>query len=166
MPAQLYTIQQIRHGHLLAMAHPTSGPGIQQEFDSIAAQKITHVVSLLEKKEAEMLGLEHEEKLCEERNISFIHFPIPDLTLPNPQNDFIDLTQRLHRLCSDGSRVLVHCRAGIGRTGMTCAAILMHNKLTAAEAIKSISEARGLSIPDTKEQTEFINALQFEIGTT
>jgi len=142
------------------MAHPKSDTDIQKEFDSIAAHGVTHLVSLLEAEEAASLGLASEQALCEERYMTYINYPIPDLTLPVSVDEFLSLAKHLYTLCLAGHHIVVHCRAGIGRTGMTCAAVLMHKEPNAQTAIDHIALQRGVSIPDTEEQTKFIHRLQ------
>ncbi|MEM6884289.1 MAG: protein-tyrosine phosphatase family protein, partial [Verrucomicrobiota bacterium] len=52
--------------------------------------------------------------------------------------------------------VVAHCRAGIGRSSLCAAALLSHFGISGDESLKLIANARGLSIPDTQEQRDFI----------
>ena len=52
---------------------------------------------------------------------------------------------------------MVHCRAGIGRSGMAAACVAARFVGSPAEAVAAVSEARGLSIPDTAAQRAFID---------
>ena len=46
----------------------------------------------------------------------------------------------------------MHCRQGIGRSGLIAAGVLMTSRLTPDQAIQVVSSARGLVIPETSEQ--------------
>jgi protein-tyrosine phosphatase len=56
-----------------------------------------------------------------------------------------------------GQNVAVHCRAGIGRSGMVAACSLVALGLAAPLAQAEVSKARGVAIPDTVEQGVFIS---------
>src|SRR5262249_25284547 len=51
----------------------------------------------------------------------------------------------------------IHCRAGIGRSGLVGAAVLLHCGFTVREAFAAISKARGVQVPDTAEQSEWLS---------
>lgn len=68
------------------------------------------------------------------------------------------LAHRLARAIEAGSVIGVHCRAGIGRSAIIAASILMALGQTADAALKLITEARGVSVPDTFEQREWIRS--------
>jgi hypothetical protein len=46
----------------------------------------------------------------------------------------------------------LHCRAGIGRSGLMAAGLLMFLGEQETVAWDRVSKARGLSLPDTQEQ--------------
>lgn len=56
----------------------------------------------------------------------------------------------------NGRNVAVHCRAGIGRSGMVTAATLIALGYETSNAVEIVSASRGVSIPDTVEQGGFI----------
>lgn len=60
--------------------------------------------------------------LCTKAGIKWEYFYIPDFGIPDSRNDFDDMIKRLLQSIDQGDAVCVHCRAGIGRTGMvlTC----------------------------------------------
>ncbi|MEZ5300547.1 MAG: hypothetical protein R3F11_07800 [Verrucomicrobiales bacterium] len=55
-----------------------------------------------------------------------------------------------------GRSVVFHCRAGIGRSSTMAAAALTCFGIGADEAFARISEARGLQVPDTDEQIDWV----------
>ena len=51
---------------------------------------------------------------------------------------------------------VVHCRAGIGRTGVAASGVLLHAGFKPDEAFERISELRGVGVPDTEEQRDWV----------
>jgi len=62
----------------------------------------------------------------------------------------------IYQQISEGINTVVHCRAGIGRTGMVTAGILLHDGMAPEEAFELISEKRGITVPDTEEQRQWV----------
>jgi len=53
----------------------------------------------------------------------------------------------------------VHCRQGIGRSGLVASGVLMSSGIKANEAMQIVSSARGISVPETPEQRRWIEEL-------
>ena len=92
----------------------------------LAAQGVQQVVSLLDPDEARELGLENEAELVNEQSMDFVSFPIPDMGLPGSVDDFARLSKNLFHQVEVGINTLIHCRAGIGRSGLLASAVLLH----------------------------------------
>jgi protein-tyrosine phosphatase len=120
---------------------------------------ISTVVSLLEAHEQAELGLLQEAQHCRARGIEFVSFPIADRSVPASRQDVAALAHRLARAIETGSIVGVHCRAGIGRSAIMAASILMALGHSADTALEMIAKARGVSVPDTSEQREWIRSM-------
>ncbi len=152
----VYFIESIGEGSLSVMAKPVAGEWIEDEFTGIASLGITRVISLLEKHEEYSLGLEQESELCAKNAMAFLSYPIPDRGLPNSMNEYLQLARKIHNDINRGSQVVIHCRAGIGRTGMVAAGVLLHNGYQPQTALARISEKRGVSVPDTDQQIDWV----------
>jgi protein-tyrosine phosphatase len=140
-------------GRLWMMPCPTA-----QHLDELALRGVDRIVSMLGQKEAKALGMGQEAQLCEDRGMAFVGYPIEDFGLP----DIAPFHRFIHTLLAqltDGAQVAVHCRAGIGRSGMVAASVLIGSGLGVQTAIDAVSAARGVSIPDTVEQADFISRL-------
>ena len=122
----------------------------------LKGQGASVVLSMLPDREAEALGVSEDAALCATVGLTFQSFPIADFGLPD-LTGFQDLVGRLRQMLEAGEALAVHCRAGIGRTGMVAACLLVATGLSADKAIREVSAARGVSVPDTVEQAAFIH---------
>lgn len=156
MKPTIYPAGMIGQGALYLMARPSSGERLQQEFAAIRTMGIDRIVSLLEPQEAMNIGLGDEQKIAEAHSMEFLSYPIPDMALPVSLNSFALFTRQLNRDCTKGVNTLVHCHAGIGRTGLIAAGVLLHSDYSAVDAFSHLSEKRGTQVPDTPEQYEWI----------
>ncbi|HEX8614792.1 MAG TPA: protein-tyrosine phosphatase family protein [Telluria sp.] len=137
------------------MAKPVAGEWIEDEFAGIARYGITDMVSLLERHEIRELGLTDAPALCAANGIAFTSFPIADRGLPASPGVFA-LVQEIGRRIDGGANTVIHCRAGIGRTGLLAAAVLVRHGYTAEAAFKLVSASRGVQVPDTAEQVDWV----------
>ncbi|MDQ1921108.1 protein-tyrosine phosphatase family protein [Massilia pseudoviolaceinigra] len=155
MGPEIYKVAGIGRGCLAVMAKPVAGEWIDDEFSGIARYGITGMVSLLERHEIHELGLVDAPALCASNGITFTHFPIADRGLPASPGVFA-LVQALGRRIEDGEHIVIHCRAGIGRTGLMAAAVLVRHGWTPEDAFRQVSASRGVQVPDTPEQYAWV----------
>ncbi|HXP72759.1 MAG TPA: protein-tyrosine phosphatase family protein [Stellaceae bacterium] len=117
---------------------------------------MTMVASLLEPQEQLELGLRDEAEHCRATGIDFASFPIPDRGVPASLVDAVALVRRLAHAIEIGSIVGLHCHAGIGRSGMIAAAVLIALGHTEDRALELVAAGRGLRIPETPEQGSWV----------
>jgi protein-tyrosine phosphatase len=55
-----------------------------------------------------------------------------------------------------GGSVAIHCRAGIGGSGLIAGCVLVAQGLPRAEAFPRVSRARGFDVPDTDAQIAWL----------
>ena len=139
MQAPAYLVARDLPGALWIMPHPPSDK-LAEALAGYAARGIDTIVSMLPPDEASELGLGNEDALCASQDLAFVNYPI------------VDLTARIRA----GEAVAVHCRAGIGRSGMVTACTLIALGDDTGDAVRMVSKARGVSIPDTVTQADFI----------
>ncbi len=132
---------------------------MQDDVRQLRDEGIDILVSLLSFNESRELELDHEKAACSSVGISFVNFPIPDREVPPSRLGFLTFAQFLHKRASEGLRIGVHCRACIGRSSVLLATVMRLEGFTAKEAFSRISEARGLSVPDTAEQAKWVARL-------
>ena len=166
MKPQIYQVELIGSGSLSVMAKPVSGEWIDDEFRGIAEHGVNRIVSLLELEESRDLGLNQEKQYSEKNNIEFISYPIKDRGLPKSVSQYLAFTKDLYLESAGGLHTVVHCRAGIGRTGLVAAGVLLHCGYEPLEALKHISTKRGVEVPDTQEQIDWVVESYEALGKT
>jgi len=151
---ELYEVIAVGVGHLYVMPRPRADV-LKDELKNLCSRGINIVVSHLEKSEEIELGLTQEEAILNELGIRFVSYPIKDRSLPECA-DYTDFIDQIYEQLQGGKNVVVHCMAGIGRTGMTSSCLLVRDGYEAPVAMDMVSAARGAKIPDTMEQYDFI----------
>jgi len=81
-------------------------------------------------------------------------FVIPDCGVPEHRDKFAEFVRATAELLRSGETILVHCGAGIGRTGTFAICLLLALGVKRTEAKKAICDAG--SKPDTGEQRNLI----------
>jgi hypothetical protein len=156
MMADIYRVATIGRGFLAVMARPALKESLHESIQGLIHDYVVIVVSLLEPAEEAELGLAAEREACERQGLAFRSFPIRDRATPIDAEAVARLSQWAHARIAAGHNLVFHCRAGIGRSGMMAASVLLHEGLSAREAFERISAARGLTIPDTPGQLEWV----------
>jgi protein-tyrosine phosphatase len=156
----IYWIRHDKQPRLAIVARPRGDDWLEADLANLKREGIEVLVSLLTPDEGVDLGLAAEGKLAESMGIDFISYPIPDRTTPAGEDGFRRLVARLAEAVQKGKRIGAHCRASIGRSSVTTAAVLIQLGVRPEEALAMIEEARGCQVPDTVEQLQWI--LSFE----
>ena len=146
------------------MGRPRAGEWAKDEFSGLARLGVTDVVSLLEPAEARDLDLQDEAQLCREASIKFYSFPIPDRGVPPSAVALGQFVWSVHHQIEWGRAFAIHCRAGIGRSGLVAAALLLRCGRTPAQAFDQISISRGMAVPDTPQQAQWLSNNQSAIA--
>jgi len=105
------------------------------------------------------LELAQEGPAAESKSIHFISFPIPDRGVPASTRDALALLSSIAAALEEGKNVAVHCRQGIGRSGLIAAGVLVASGMGVEEAIDVVSAARGQTIPETSAQIQWLKHL-------
>jgi len=159
MNADLFWIPGPWRGRLAIAPRPRGGDWLRDEASAWRRAGIDVVVSLLEDEEAAELDLDSEGQAAEDQGISFISFPIPDRSVPASTEGAISAIAAIGAQLDAGKNVAVHCRQGIGRSGLVVSGVLVSAGIKADEAMRIVSSARGSSIPETPEQRQWIEKL-------
>ena len=155
--AEIYWISGLEPGRLAILGRPRAGDWLDDEIAGWKSANITDVISLLEDHEIRDLGLMREEATACAAGLSFERFPIADRSVPTSADAARRLWIQLAARIRAGRSVGIHCRAGIGRSGLMIAGTLLHLGVPAREAWERTAKARGLSVPDTEKQREWLS---------
>ncbi|MFK0192061.1 tyrosine protein phosphatase [Kitasatospora sp. NPDC090308] len=158
MRPTLFTIERPGPGLLSTMARPRGGDWLAEEVAGLAALGVTEVVSALTVPECVELGLGAEPELVRAAGLRFTAVPIPDRTVP-VLAEVRPVIDELARRLDAGGHLAVHCRAGIGRSSLLAAAVLVRCGTEPDDAWARIARARGLPVPDTAEQRAWTDQL-------
>lgn len=160
----LYPVPLEISGQLSLMAKPLGGEDLAGFIQGLKTLKVDMVVSLLETHEQYTLGLSQQAAYCVAAGLNYLNFPIPDRGLP-ARLKAIELAKQLLDKLKSGEHVVIHCRAGIGRTSLIAGAVLILLGLKPEAALKHLSQARGLQVPDTEEQAQWLFKLPVLLQT-
>lgn len=155
-----YIVKQFDSAFFGVMPKPLPSEWEDQVYAELSEQGVNTVVSLLESGEAYSLGLSDEEVLCRAQGMSFLQFSIPDRGVPESPVAFYRFIKELYQSIAAGNNIMIHCRAGIGRSGLAAASLLVHAGDSVEQAFAKVSAARGVEVPDTEEQYEWLMAHQ------
>ena len=154
-PRRLYWINQFADGNLAIMPAPRLDEQLEATVLGWKDEGADVIVSLLESHEVPDL-MAAEQALCEEFGIEFVSFPIRDKTVPDQTVAFAAIARQLADKVASGRSVAIHCRAGIGRSTVLAACTLILLGVDGAVALDMIAAARGIEVPETEAQRQWI----------
>ena len=144
-------------GKLALAARPRGGEWLEDEITSWQREGVNTVFSLLTDEEERDLDIAREEAEAKAHSMKFLSYPIPDRQVPDSEANLGKALQKLEAELAAGRNVVLHCRQGIGRTGLVAACLLLTKGIDLQTAVTRLSAARGTSIPETPEQRRWID---------
>lgn len=124
-------------GQIFACPYPDSA-----DLQRLAAEGISLVINLE--------TVAHNPIDVESAGLREVHLPCPDFTAPT-QQQLRTSVETIAQAIAENTRVAVHCRAGLGRTGTVLACWLVSQGLTPDDAIQDVRRRRPGSI-ETDDQ--------------
>lgn len=159
MSTELHWVDVAWPGKLALAARPRGGDWLEEELSAWRAAGVDVVVSLLTPEEEESLDLKQEAGLTRAQGMEFVSFPIGDRQVPTSRGALTSTLEKLNLALSSGKNVAIHCRQGIGRTGLVAASLLVTKGWKPTAAVEHLSSSRGIPIPETEEQRCWIASL-------
>jgi protein-tyrosine phosphatase len=157
MRTELHWVQGPWPGKLAVAARPRGDDWLGDEIEGWRKAGVDMVLSLLTAEEERDLGLRAEADQVQTRGMKFLSLPIPDRDTPASESELTSVLEQMDAALSAGKNVIVHCRQGIGRSGLVASCLLLSKGLSPKAAVERVVAARGASIPDTPEQRRWID---------
>ena len=152
---QIHWVQGLAPHRLGLMARPRGGEDLRAEVEAWRRVGVDVVASLLEPAEVRELELREQPSLCAAHGLEFRSFPMPDRGTPRSSRELALFLDGLLTSLLAGKTVVMHCRAGIGRTGLVAGCLVHRLGVPAQDVFHVLSRSRGLAMPDTTEQLEW-----------
>jgi len=122
---------------------------------------VNGLVSLIEAHEFKLNKVEQLPKMLEDAGIWWLHLPIIDMEIPDQdfEDEWAVQGERIRHALRIGERVALHCYAGLGRTGMIGARLLVEMGMDNEAAIAAVRNPNPRRI-QTKRQSQFVRHIQ------
>ena len=144
-----------------------SMPGRYESFEDareeMTQREVTRVICLAPLEEVHRKSPDYAH-VIEASDVPWVHkmFPVPDFGVPTSQAAFLNLGRSVAEHLREGERVLIHCGAGIGRTGTLAVSVLMALGMNKEDACKAIEQAG--SGPETSDQRDLVQWVADQLG--
>ncbi len=134
---------------------------LKSDLEALLDWGATGVVSLVEEHELSIVGVEDLPEKLQSAKIWWRHMPIMDMYIPEEdfEKNWIKEGKRIRGLLRRGENIILHCYAGLGRTGLIAAKILVDFGMDPEDAISMVRKANKRRI-QTKEQAQYIRSLR------
>lgn len=167
-------IAELPTGHLGGLIGVTFAPGKKQkggltgdhdrdlaiDLDTVAEWNAAAVVTLMTAEELARYRIPTIGQEVRTRFMEWHYLPIHDCHVPDAAFEAIwpEHSARLRGLVDAGSRVLVHCRGGLGRAGMVAARLLVEMGADPEDAISTVRRVRDPKAIETPAQEDWVRA--------
>ncbi|SDE95484.1 protein-tyrosine phosphatase family protein [Chitinophaga filiformis] len=160
MATRIYWVYKFENSAQLGiMSRPRGNEWLEEEILSVKKQGAKVIISLLEKDEIRELGLERQPAICTKHEMAYLHFPIPDRSIPDEDKNLHNFLAQVKKRLDQGDCTVVHCRMGIGRSSIITGCLMVQDGYKPEEVFSHISKVRGLKVPDTDEQEEWLKRI-------
>jgi ADP-ribosyl-[dinitrogen reductase] hydrolase len=128
---------------------------VDADIMAAAAWGAEAVVTLMEPTEFGLLGVERLPNAIARAGLGWYHLPIRDGGVPDAafEHNWRAHADELHERLVAGRRILVHCRGGLGRSGMVAARLLVEAGAEPRAAIERVRAARPGAIENSNQES-------------
>jgi ADP-ribosylglycohydrolase/protein-tyrosine phosphatase len=130
---------------------------LAQDLAAIRAWGASTVVTLIEDHEFPLLDVRSLGRDVRRLRMDWMHLPIPDVDVPQASFEAAwPLASRLlHERIAAGERILIHCRGGLGRSGLVAGRLLVEQGCDPRVAVHRVRAARPGAI-ETSAQERYV----------
>jgi len=128
--------------------------GVEADLDTLSAWGADGLISLIETMEFHLVHAPDLGHLVQEREMWWKHLPIRDMSTPSKRFETLWQEQApdLHQRLLQGETIALHCLAGLGRTGMMAARLLVEFGVKPRDAVMTVREARSGTIQTWRQK--------------
>jgi hypothetical protein len=125
------------------------------DLEVVRTWKPDLVIALLEDYEFAMIGIANFRADVAKSGIPWEFAPIEDGGTPDAEFErtWGELGPRVRNILRNGGRVLIHCRAGLGRTGLLAATLLVELGASPESAIAAVRRGRAQRVERGRQET-------------
>ena len=133
---------------------------LKTDLDAIRNWGADGVVCLVEAFELDELQVAGLPRAVGEAGLRWFHLPIVDQSIPGSQfeDDWVSAGSAIRRILDGGGSVLIHCKGGLGRTGLVAARLLVEYGIPPVQAICRVRAVRPGAI-ENSVQERYVMAL-------
>ena len=111
------------------------------------------IVSLIEEHEIKLLGVESLPSEAHRVDVRVRWLPIADASVPERAEDVVALVRVILASVQAGDTVVIHCRGGLGRSGLVAACCLVAQGTDAAAAMRIVRQSRPGAIENRSKES-------------
>jgi ADP-ribosyl-[dinitrogen reductase] hydrolase len=138
---------------------------LSADLDAMMDAGIQTVITFLDQQELSRMGAGELPVLVQSRPFRWVQLPITDFGVPSEATvlEWCGLLKLLLDQLHSNERILLHCAAGLGRSGMMAATLLKALGMATDDAIQLIRQSRPGTV-ETPEQEQFVRDFKWFSG--
>jgi ADP-ribosyl-[dinitrogen reductase] hydrolase len=127
------------------------------DLKAIADWGAAALVTLMETHELKKLGVPDIGQLAMDLGLEWFHLPIRDVSIPDDTFEMVWVAagQTIRERLRNGQGVVIHCRGGLGRTGLVAARLLIELGESPGVALIKVRKARPGAV-ETQQQEAYV----------
>lgn len=133
---------------------------LELDLEAVERWGAAAVVTLVEAHELSDLKVERIGEAVTDRHMTWLHLPIRDMGVPDAEfeRSWTQHSNGLGFLLNNGFNILIHCKGGLGRSGMIAARLLVELGWSPGDAIAAVRRVRPRAI-ETKAQEAHVHSV-------
>jgi ADP-ribosyl-[dinitrogen reductase] hydrolase len=139
---------------------------LDEDLRAIRNWGASTVVTLIEPHEFNLLKVDQLGERVQELGMRWIHLPIRDVDVPDQRfvQGWSAAGPEIHDRLRKGEKIVIHCRGGLGRTGLVAGLILVERGCEPREAIQKVRSVRPNAIETPAQETFVLKARALTVG--